>query len=143
MIGVMNLKDPAGAGRTIGARRELPDDGPDNQVRLRGRLGDVPVIRELPSGDLLATFRLTVARPAGARVRVDSLECATVDKRVLRTLERAQPGDVVTVFGCLHRRFWRSPKGPTSRYAVDVARIRITRAGRPGAATTIRKPASG
>ena len=44
-------------------------DEPDlNQVVLRGRLGDGAETRELPSGDQLLTFRLTVQRPPGERV---------------------------------------------------------------------------
>ena len=107
----------------------------DNQVFLRGRLAGVPEYRELPSGDLLAVFRLTVNRPAGERVRVDSIECASVRPRVLKSLERLSEGSEVEASGSLHRRFWRSPTGPASRYAVDVELLRpVKRAGRRGGA---------
>lgn len=115
----------------------------DNHVFLRGRLADAPVDRELPSGDVLTVFRLTVARPPGERVRVDSLECVTVRPKVRRTLERAEPGDEVVVTGSLSRRFWRGPNGAASRYAVDTETARLVRAGRRGAASPGRKPASG
>lgn len=105
-----------------------------NEVRLRGRLADEPIERELPSGDVLMTFRLTVARPPGDRARVDSIECVTTRARVRRSLGRAHAGDDVELTGSLHRRFWRTPSGPASRYAVDVATAKLTRAGRTGAA---------
>lgn len=115
----------------------------DNDVFLRGRLADVPVDKDMPSGDVLTVFRLTVARPPGDRVRVDSLECVTARPRVRRTLSRAAPGDEVEVVGSLHRRFWRSPIGPASRYAVDVDTVRLRKAGRRGGASRVRTPASG
>lgn len=103
--------------------------GADNHVFLRGRLAAEPTVRELPSGDVLTVFRLTVARPPGARARVDSIECSTARARARRTLERARPGDQVEVTGALHRRFWRSPTGPASRYAVEADTVRLSRAG--------------
>jgi single-strand DNA-binding protein len=113
----------------------------DNQVFLRGRLADAPVFRDLPSGDVLAVFRVTVARPPGDRARVDSIECATVKARAHKTLTRASAGDDMEVVGSLHRRFWRTPAGPASRYAVDVDTVRLTKAGRRGGASPDRTPA--
>lgn len=107
-----------------------PCEEGDNVVFLRGRLAETAVERELPSGDLMLTFRLTVARPPGGRVRVDSLECVTTRARVRRTLSRAEAGAEVEVHGSLQRRFWRSPAGPASRYAVDVDTARVVRPGR-------------
>lgn len=102
-----------------------PSSG-DNQVFLRGRLAAAPVIRELPSGDQLCSFRLTIPRPPGSRVRVDSIECCTTRLRVRRSLERGEPGDQFEVTGTLHRRFWRSPTGPASRFEVDVSSARVS-----------------
>jgi single-strand DNA-binding protein len=101
----------------------------DNEVFLRGRLAAPPIVRELPSGDVLTVFRVTVDRPPGSRARVDSIECSTSRARARRTLERALPGDQIEVSGALHRRFWRSPAGPASRYAVDAETVRLSRAG--------------
>ena len=114
----------------------------DNWVFLRGRLADEPVARELPSGDVLTVFRLTVARPSDERGRVDSLECSTLKLRARRSLERAEPGAQVEVTGSLRRRFWRTPAGPASRYAVDVETVKLLRAGRPAGAARGRTPAS-
>ena len=115
----------------------------DNQVYLRGRLADVPVLRELPSGDTLAVFRVTVQRPpSDQRGRVDSLECASVSARVHKVLARAEPGQQIEVTGSLRRRFWRTPTGPASRYAVEVIAVKVIRSGRTAAASPGRKPAS-
>jgi len=114
----------------------------DNWVFLRGRLADEPVARELPSGDVLTVFRLTVARPSGERGRVDSLECSTVRPRARRSLERAGIGEQLEVTGSLRRRFWRTPSGPASRYAVDVETVKVLRAGRTAGAARGQTPAS-
>jgi single-strand DNA-binding protein len=124
----------------MNTRNELAED--ENRIQLRGRLAEVATFRDLPSGDVLAVFRVTVARPPGARARVDSLECATVKPRARKALERAQAGDRIEVVGSLHRRFWRTPSGAASRYAVDAETVRIMRAGRRGAASRVRTPAS-
>ncbi|WP_375476163.1 single-stranded DNA-binding protein [uncultured Jatrophihabitans sp.] len=117
------------------------DDG-DNRIFLRGKLAGPPLLRDLPSGDVLAVFRLTVARPPGEQVRVDSLECASTKPRVLRVLTRAAVGDTLEVDGSLRRRFWRAPTGPASRYSVDAASVRIKKADRRGGASPSRTPAS-
>jgi single-strand DNA-binding protein len=114
----------------------------DNYVFLRGRLATAVEYRDLPSGDALALFRITVSRPSADRARVDSIECASVRAKVHRSLDRVEPGDEVEVSGALHRRFWRTPTGPASRYAVDVETVRINRAGRRGGASRGRRQAS-
>jgi single-strand DNA-binding protein len=115
-----------------------PND--DNQVFLRGRLAAPPEIRELPSGDEICSFRLTVRRPPGDRVRVDSVDCSTTRARVRRTVERAAPGDQFELTGSLHRRFWRGAAGVASRYEVDVSTAKIT--GRQSGASPARMRAS-
>ncbi len=108
-----------------------PAPGADNEVFLRGVLAAPATIRVLPSGDELCTFRVTVPRPAGGRVRVDSIDCSTSRSTVRRAALRAQPGDRVEVTGSLRRRFWRSAGGvPASRYEVDVSAAKLTRMGR-------------
>lgn len=114
----------------------------DNYVFLRGRLAAAVEYRDLPSGDALAVFRVTVARPSADRARVDSIECASVRAKVHRSLARAEPGDEVEISGALHRRFWRTPSGPASRYAVDVASVRVNRSGRRASASRGRMQAS-
>lgn len=105
----------------------------DNQVFLRGRLAAAPIVRELPSGDELCSFRLTIPRPPGSRVRVDSIDCSTTRLRVRRSLERGEPGDQFEVAGSLYRRFWKSPTGPASRFEVAVSSARISARRQNGA----------
>jgi single-strand DNA-binding protein len=106
--------------------KRITSTSDDNHVFLRGRLAAPPVVRELPSGDELCVFRLTVPRPPGSRARVDSIECSTTKLRVRKSVERGEPGDQFEVTGSLHRRFWRSPSGLASRFEVDVSTARIS-----------------
>jgi single-strand DNA-binding protein len=115
---------------------------PDNHVFLRGRLADAPVFRDLPSGDVLAVFRVTVARPPGGRARVDSIECTAVKAKPRKALSRASAGDDLEVAGSLHRRFWRTSSGVASRYAVEVEMVRLTKPGRRAGASPGRRQAS-
>ena len=108
-----------------------------NEVVLVGRLAAGPQDRELPSGDVLTTWRVVVDRPpAAARadgVRVptaDTLDCSCFARGVRRIVSGWAAGDVVQVEGALRRRFWRTPTGPSSRYEVEVTRARrLTKAG--------------
>ena len=58
-----------------------------NDVRLVGRLTSAPTTVELPSGDAVITFRVSVPR-AGAVTgqRVDSVPCAAWSARVRRSV---------------------------------------------------------
>jgi single-strand DNA-binding protein len=100
-----------------------------NTVSLTGRLAADPESRELPSGDLLLTFRVVVDRPAApaGRRQVDAIECAAWSGRVQRTVRAWVAGETVTVEGHLRRRFRRSTGGPTSRVEVEVTKARRVR----------------
>ena len=100
-----------------------------NQVTLHGRLAAEPEERELPSGDVIWTFRVIVDRPLGgrSRQRVDSLECVAWLSRVRRSVATWRAGDRVAVEGALRRRFFRSGAGAASRVEVEVASARIIR----------------
>lgn len=95
-----------------------------------GRLAAEPVARELPSGDLVLTFRVIVARERTARAAaarsatVDTIDCAAWTKAAQRSVRAWAPGDIVDVRGALRRRFWRSPHGPSSRSEVEVSTAR-------------------
>lgn len=114
----------------------------DNAVFLRGRLADEVQVRELPSGDVMATFRLTVGRPKNERGSVDSIECVSTRSRVRATLGRVEVGTVLEVNGALRRRFWRSATGVASRYSVEVASLSVSRAGPSAVASRPRKRVS-
>ena len=102
----------------------------ENAVTLTGRLAAAPARRELPSGDVLLTFRVVVDRPAAPkeqRRRVDTIECAAWSGRVQRTVRSWSAGDTVTVEGHLRRRFRRAESGATSRVEVEVIKARRAR----------------
>jgi single-strand DNA-binding protein len=106
------------------ARAVLQPEQPVNEVRLQGRWHGATE-RELPSGDVLVTARVVVARPEGG---VDTLDCAVWPSGLRRKVLGWGDGVQVELSGSLRRRFWRTPGGPASRYEVHVSRIR--RAGR-------------
>ena len=91
-----------------------------NEVRLHGRWQGA-VERELPSGDLLVTGRVVVARPEGG---VDALDCAVWPAGLRRRVLGWPDGTQVEVAGSLRRRFFRTPVGASSRYEVQVQQIR-------------------
>lgn len=100
-----------------------------NEVRLRGRLSAEAEPRELPSGDLVVTFRVIVERAAAnaSRQRVDAIDCAAWTVRVQRSALAWRPGELVEVTGALRRRFRRTAEGATSRFEVEVTRARRVR----------------
>ena len=111
-------------------RREDPAQVEDvNQVRLVGRVSAAPESRELPSGDVLWTFRLVVRRPegSGSRPVVDVLDCCAWSPRVQRTVSAWQEGDQVELEGAVRRRFFRTGAGAASRFEVEVVRGRRLR----------------
>ncbi|MGH3095039.1 MAG: single-stranded DNA-binding protein [Streptosporangiales bacterium] len=104
-----------------------------NDVALRGRLAAAAEVRELPSGDAVATFRLIVGRdPRDGPTRadgkrgatVDTLDCSAWRSPARRQVVRWQPGDVVEVEGSLRRRFYRAAGAPVSRWDVLVRQAR-------------------
>jgi len=106
----------------------VTDDLHSNRVSLVGRLARAAAERELPSGDLLCTFRLVVARD-GERPgpRVDALECVTWSARLRRSVRTWRPGDVVQVEGSLRRRFFRAGGAVASRVEVEAVSGRVVR----------------
>ena len=106
-----------------------------NVVTLCGRLTAGPEQVDLPSGDVLWRFRVTVERPSPRRPKsdeparrvVDAVDCSTPSAKLAQRLERLAVGAVVEVGGTLTRRFWRSAAGPASRYEVVVDRVAAVR----------------
>ncbi len=103
-----------------------------NEVRLVGRVSSVPEQRELPSADLLVTWRLVVDRPAsrhrgpvgGRQTVLDTLDCVAWAASARRHALRLQPGDVVEVTGAVRRRFWRSGSGPSNKTEIEADAVR-------------------
>ena len=104
---------------------------PRNEVLLVGRVPAVPEVRELPSGDVLVTWRVVVGRPPGRRppegvrpTTVDTLDCVAWTASARRAASALAVDDVVEVAGALRRRFWRAGAGAASRCEVEVATVR-------------------
>lgn len=103
-----------------------------NEVMLVGRVSGEPQERELPSGDVLVSWRVVVERPAPRRApppgvratTVDTLDCVAWLAPVRRTARALAEGDVVAVEGALRRRFWRAGAGAASRTEVEVEQLR-------------------
>jgi single-strand DNA-binding protein len=91
-----------------------------NEIVLVGRVTTVPHDRELPSGDVITSWRVTVDR-AGAAGGIDVVDCSAWTARARRAAARWEKGDVVQVTGALRRRFWRAGSGVASACDVDVA----------------------
>lgn len=106
-----------------------------NEVVLVGRVSGTPEERELPSGDVLVSWRVVLDRPAPRRplpagvrrVRIDTVDCVTWGAGVRRTARSLSDGDVVALEGALRRRFWRGSSGASSRTEVEVEALRRLR----------------
>ena len=132
----MPTRSAAGTRKKAGPepRTTDPTDGPGdspgtNCVVLRGKVSSPPTARELPSGDTIVTFRLSVARTRTAMTRrskasSDWVDCAAWTARTRRTVVRWQVGDAVEVQGALRRRFYRGAAGATTRLEVEVLQVR-------------------
>jgi single-strand DNA-binding protein len=101
-----------------------------NAVSLVGRLTAAPVQRELPSGDLICTFRISVPRSgkttmtARSKQSSDWVDCVAASGRARRVTAAWQVGDVVSVEGVLRRRVYRAGEGTASRVEVEVTGAR-------------------
>jgi single-strand DNA-binding protein len=105
-----------------------------NEVRLVGRLSAAPQEKELPSGDVLVSFRVVVSRAPDPKraTKVHALECVAWTARTKRSVKSWRVGDVVEVDGALRRRFFRTGSGPASRVEVEVTKGRVVRRARTG-----------
>lgn len=101
-----------------------------NDVHLVGRLSARVVVRELPSRDLRATWRLVVRRPArgedqtGSRPSMDAVDCGTWSPTLLSEAQTWESGDQIEIHGALRRRFWRTGGALHSRYEVEATSAR-------------------
>lgn len=98
----------------------------DNRITLVGRLSGEVVERELPSGDVVANFRVVVPRRQSepGRARVDTIDVACWTARTRRVAGRLTEGTVVAIEGALRRRFFVSGGDRASRYEVEARRLR-------------------
>jgi single-strand DNA-binding protein len=90
---------------------------------------------ELPSGDELVTFRISVPRsvPSGANAagvttqRVDSVPCSAWSPRLRRSILTWRAGDLVEVSGAVRCRFYQAGGATRSRVEVEASAARIIR----------------
>lgn len=106
---------------------------PANTVSLVGRLTAPPEERELPSGDVIVTFRISVPRassPLGrhSRQRSDWVDCVSADGRCRRSARGWSVGDRVAVDGVLRRRYLRGAAGGGAGTRLEVEALRVRRA---------------
>ncbi len=107
-----------------------------NEVRLVGRLTGEPAMVELPSGDALVTFRISVprsVRPGSAKLekgtsqRVDSVPCTAWSPRLRRSILTWRAGDLVEITGAVRCRFFQAGGATRSRVEVEASAARIMR----------------
>lgn len=100
-----------------------------NEVHLVGRVSGEPQQIELPSGDALMTFRISVPRPRGVSGgrRTDSVPCAAWASRLRRSVSTWRAGDLVEVTGSVSCRFYQAGGATRSRVEVEVVSGRIMR----------------
>lgn len=111
---------------------ELVGEVSDNAVELRGRVSSAPIERELPSGTVISTFRLSVPRArtamtAGSSQTSDWVDCTAWSARARRSVANWQVGDRVQLSGALRRRFYRAGEGASTRLEVEVVSARRAR----------------
>ncbi len=102
----------------------------NNCVTLVGRISSPPLERELPSGDLILTFRIVVGRErspmtAKSKQSSDWVDCAAWGGRVRRSVRSWQVGDTVELEGALRRRFFRAEGRTSTRVEVEVLSGRV------------------
>ncbi|KQV70034.1 hypothetical protein ASC64_09670 [Nocardioides sp. Root122] len=115
---------------------QAADEVAVNDVRLVGRVTGEPAAMELPSGDVLVTFRISVPRavPAAVQARrgqgVDSVPCTVWIPRLRRSVLGWRAGDLVEVSGAVRCRFFQAGGATRSRVEVEAASARIIRRSR-------------
>ncbi|MGF9755809.1 single-stranded DNA-binding protein [Microvirga sp. 0TCS3.31] len=129
-------RDEAARDRRAGPAADDPDEAA-NDVRLVGRVTSVPVVVDLPSGDALVSFRISVPRSPGAAKavattsqRVDSIPCSAWSAALRRRIAGWRPGDTVEVTGAVCCRFYQAGGATRSRVEVVASSARIIRRSR-------------
>jgi single-strand DNA-binding protein len=108
---------------------ELVGETEDNTVQLRGRVCSAPVERELPSGAVITTFRVSVPRArtamtAGSSQGSDWVDCVAWSGRSRRSVAAWSVDDQVELTGALRRRFFRAGDGAGTRLELEVLTAR-------------------
>ena len=86
-----------------------------NEVKLVGWVTTIATDRELPSGDLVTSFRIAITRPEGG---VDTIDLEAWSAPMRKKASLLKDGEWVEVTGSIRRRFWKSGSGLASRWNV-------------------------
>ena len=99
---------------------------PRNEVFLEGRVSNLPVEKQLPSGDTVVEFRVVIDRrkSRGDRREVDTLDVAVWLSSPRKRALTLQVDDWVAIEGAVRRRFWKAPTGLASRWQVEASQLR-------------------
>ena len=98
---------------------------PINEVRLVGRVTNLAVEKELPSGDKVVEFRVVIGRGKlrNGKKEVDTLDIAAWSAKARKAALSVKIGTWVEVKGSVRRRFWRAPTGLASRWQVEASEV--------------------
>jgi single-strand DNA-binding protein len=91
-----------------------------NVALVRGTLSRAPEVRELPSGDEVASLEVTVA-PHEAQGKPESVAVSVADPPAW--LLALEPGAEVAVLGRIRRRFFKAGQSTQSRTEVVAERV--------------------
>lgn len=105
---------------------------PVNHVRVVAKVTTVPERQQLPSGDEVVSFGVSVPRPGGGSDAIPVQAgpapgpgrrpaAGQVGRRLLADVERLEAGDWVSIEGRLRRRWWDAGGARRSRIEVAVA----------------------
>jgi single-strand DNA-binding protein len=106
-----------------------------NEVVLSGRVSGDPMVRELPSGTVLVSFRVVLTRErtpmtASSKQTSDWIECTAWGARVRKQAGSWRDGDRVEVRGALRRRYFRAGAGARTSVEVEMLAGRLVRRAR-------------
>jgi single-strand DNA-binding protein len=92
-----------------------------NRVELAGRVSGEPSEKTLPSGDIVAEFRLVIDRDD--REGVDTLDVAVWKAQLRKRALSLEAEEWIGIKGVLRRRFWKGSTGIASRWQVEAREI--------------------
>jgi single-strand DNA-binding protein len=92
-----------------------------NRVELAGRVSGEPSEKTLPSGDIVAEFRLIIDRDD--RQGVDTLDVAVWKAQLRKRALSLEAEEWIGIKGVLRRRFWKGSSGIASRWQVEAREI--------------------
>ncbi|RYE77418.1 MAG: single-stranded DNA-binding protein [Myxococcales bacterium] len=104
--------------RTRETTSDRAEVGHVNTVAFRGRVTKVPEERELPSGTVVSTLRISVRRDEtpmtrGSKQSSDWFDCTAWTAALRRRMKSWQVGDEVEIVGAVRRRHLGGGSGGT------------------------------